>query len=1218
MRHFRLYPQDFLRRRWTSTHPFRPRVSRRRRFAWIVAFLLLSSLIAAYEYIADPQRLRTMAQTYLSSVLGGEVRIGSARLSIFQGLTLQDVRVFTANAAKPDALIFSARNLRLDYDLPALLRGQVQATQIIATQPQIRLVQNLDTKTWNYEHLLRMSRKGGGGKAPSAPPALPEIILREGQIENAQVVDGRYTTLGSLWFEGRLGPGESEGRYTFTVQSRPGDTSHAGPQVTGWFDPADGRAQLALRDFTFGPAIRAMLPEKVRIWCTDHQLAGALTIDQLWVTPRPGGGKSFEVHMRVDGVGLALSPDEWRSAKDNHTVEQIHDSMETLSDLGVGNDSLIGKLTHFADSPPMHLHILSGALRFSDTDGIRIENLVGQLENYPFAIQGVIAGYSAESPFHIELSCPGNSVMRIPSDPKYIRALPVGIQQAYDQFKPVGTCRVVMHIDRSGEGAAVAVVGQVDIIDGRFVFDHFPYPLRQVHGQLLIRHNSETGAEELDIPEIVGRGIAGGPNANSFVRFTGTAGPFNRDCQVHLKISGTNITSEAPVVAAMPPETQSALKIFDAAGHGEYPKFHGNFLCLVERSPKTDFDWDIDTHLDIDRAAGALVAFPYPIDNLAMQLDVHGNHLDITNAHMQRGAASLKLDGRVSWKSDDDHPEKTMTPQLTVSAQNVPIDEDLLNALPAARSTWIRQAGLSGNVDINGRVFPDPAGDVSLDLSIHLHDGQILHSHTFDSLAADARLTDTAVDIPHISARRGNGQLTGAAFMSWAADPPKIRVSLKATNLLMDNSLRDLLPAAGKKMWDQLNPTGTLDADASYQSPNSLKLTVRPRTLRLAPPSVPWPLDHLTGTASYDDGQVNLDNLTAHHGSTMISLSGAGSTGTASNWQLHLRGQNMSIDADFLRKAPKPLADLIHSLNLHGQFDFEFNKLLIHGNSTGDIASSDIDFAVDLAAHSASLDAGIPLTKIHGSCSLAGSLHDGSLYDLLGSCDFDSLEIASRPATDLTFKITKAAGRDAISLSDISGSIADGSLAGQVNFNNDHYTINLVLRDADIPALAPDAEHDIHGQLSASLNIEGDWSDPNTRIGRGDVLVTGQQLYKIPILLGISQITNLSLPLNEPFTEGTARYAVQGQNVVFDSIALKASNMEMTGTGQMDFASKKFDLLFTTNNPKWPKIPLINDFVVAAERQFLQIRVSGTISEPKVSAGILSAVPTTIERVMGK
>ncbi|HEY1687219.1 MAG TPA: hypothetical protein VGG19_20835 [Tepidisphaeraceae bacterium] len=1220
MRRFRLHPQHLLRQRWKSMHPFRPRVTRKRRYTWVAAFLLLSSVIVAYVYVSDPKRLKGMAETYLSSALDADVKIGQARLSIFQGLTLENVRVFTAKQTDPDALIFSARTLRLNYNLSSLLRGQVRATQIIATQPQIRLVQDIDSQKWNYQRLMRSSRKRTTSRpTKAAPPELPEIILRDGEIENAQVHDGHYAPLGTIWFEGRLGP-EPDGKYTFTIQSRPGDTSAVGPQLMGWFDPAEGKAQLALRDLRFGPDMRAMLPEEVRQWCEAHQLSGALTIDNLSIAPRRNGGPpQFDVQMTVDGMNVNISPDQWRNKRENAAVQIIDHNLNTLGELGasIGPDSLIGTLTRFAHAPPLHLHITTGRLHFNDNGGIQIEKLIGDVEGSGFAIDGKISDYSPDSPFDLRFYTPAGSPLNFRANPKYIRSLPVPLQEVYDQFKPVGTCAFDVRVQRSEPDADVTLAGAVKIIDGAFVFDHFPYPLHNLRGDIRIGYDA-AGQQQVNVLDVVGQGIAGSINANTLVHIKGLVGPFNRHCQAHLTIGGNDIASDPAVIAAMPRETQRALKLFDAQGHGEYPKFHGDFLCIVTRTPQTRYHWDVDVKLNVDRATGALVAFPYPVQNLALQLEVHENHLDITNAHMTKGNAHLRIDGRVSWNSHkEDGSGVSMQPVLKVHAENVLIDHDLLAALPKDRSEWIEQAGLGGQVDLNGNVFPNKkTGDIAFDFGVRLHDGELLRTptgaHAIEALTAEGRLTDTSITAPHIIAQRGNAKLAGALAISWANKPPIVHFNCEATDLLLDNQLRAYLTPQARQTWDQVSPAGTLDVQAKYDSPDSIQLTLRPRQLSVTPAAMPWRMDQLTGAIIYNNGIVQLDGVTAQHGKTTLSLSGGGSNG---NWKIHLGGKQLTIDQDFLRVAPKPLASLFHSLDLTGQFDFDFSRLIVNGD--------DFDFAVSLTARSAAMNTDLPITKINGSCDLAGHFQSGQMLDLTGNFDLDSLNIMGRTSSELTFKLKKTADDPMLKLYDLDGTVADGSLGGQMSFNvapgvEDRYTLNLILRDADVTQLDPDPKSGIQGRLSASIDLEGLWSDPSTREGRGDVLVTGDHLYKIPILLGVSQIANLALPLNQPFTQGTAQYAVRGQTVVFDSIDLKASSMEMTGSGQMDFGTKKFDLLFTTNNPNWPKLPIINDLISAAQKELLQIRVTGTIQEPRVSAGLLSAVPTTIERVIGR
>src|SRR5215210_690746 len=87
-------PDRLFDRTWRPGHPFRPKLSRWRRVFMGLALLALCSVIGAYWYVTDSNRVRGRAQEYLSRLIGGNVRIGCATLSIFQGLRLNDVRVY--------------------------------------------------------------------------------------------------------------------------------------------------------------------------------------------------------------------------------------------------------------------------------------------------------------------------------------------------------------------------------------------------------------------------------------------------------------------------------------------------------------------------------------------------------------------------------------------------------------------------------------------------------------------------------------------------------------------------------------------------------------------------------------------------------------------------------------------------------------------------------------------------------------------------------------------------------------------------------------------------------------------------------------------------------------------------------------------------------------------------------------------------------------------
>src|SRR3954468_2980500 len=173
--------EQILERRWRGGHPFRPRISERRRVGMLALFALLCAIIGMYWYVTDSDRVRGMAETYLSKVLGGRVDVGQANLSIFEGLRLDDVRVHVDQNAEDDSVLFSAKTFKVDYNPRALLVGKIEAAQIVAIGPELHLTQDRETGEWNYQRIVRAAKerkKPTTRKATTQPILFPEILLR--------------------------------------------------------------------------------------------------------------------------------------------------------------------------------------------------------------------------------------------------------------------------------------------------------------------------------------------------------------------------------------------------------------------------------------------------------------------------------------------------------------------------------------------------------------------------------------------------------------------------------------------------------------------------------------------------------------------------------------------------------------------------------------------------------------------------------------------------------------------------------------------------------------------------------------------------------------------------------------------------------------------------------------------------------------------------------
>jgi hypothetical protein len=877
----------------------------------------------------------------------------------------------------------------------------------------------------------------------------------------------------------------------------------------------------------------------------------------------------------------------------------------------------------------------------------------------PFKISGRFKGYSPAAEAHIRLASSELHDIEIPAAPRYVNSLPPAVREIYDRFRPRGVCRFWVELDRPVSGARPTVTGEIEIVDGNFIFEKFPYPVRHATGRIIIGKNPLTGEEQLTLDHIRGKGVAEGPNADSTVEINGTIGPFGPDSAVAITIAAQNITSEPAMIAAFPPLTQKALKMFDAPGKGEYPKFSGDFQTNVVRLRQVESHWFIDTDVKLRDATGMLVGFPYLMTGVNGDLKIHDDNVEIINVNMKRGDATMRIDGKVSWPGEfAPRPapgEPLLKPNLRVSAKDVPLDDALLDALPAGRRAWLKKVGAGGKFDLEGTIKQGTgADDLDLDLRIALRDGVLWPmdgGHAVNDLEGGLRLTNQRLTLSDLRGRRGEAEISARGEISWPAESPRVIIRAEAKNLTLDQPLYKILPPPAQDAWNQVRPSGTVDASFNYSgssapgeksastkpgdAPSAFEVVLVPRRLSATPQAVPYRLDDLAGSVTILPERVILKDLSARHGDAKVRFSGigTGTVGEKAAWDFTLGLEDAQIDDDLRKAVPPALADLMKSIQLGGKINVEFSKLRVLSSQPA-VASTlpttrggdkptapEIEFAARMTTADGSLDVGVPMSDVRGVISVDGTSRAGKLSTLKGTVDADSFTLSGRPVTKFHADLMKSAGDDRLTVGRMEAAIARGSMSGQVDYyfpdvGPSHYAVDLKLMNADVRELAGEAENDIRGRLSASLAVEGSYDQPNSRRGRGVVEVGGDKMMKIPLVLGLLQITNLALPIASPFTQASTVYSIDGSKVVFEQIELRSREMLMKGDGSLDFNSKEVKLSFVTDSANWLKLPFIGDILDTARHDLFQVQVRGTLQEPKVSARSFNTLTTTVDKIL--
>lgn len=1212
----------------------RRRRSRLRNLFTSLLLLIFIAVIAGYGYVTDAERVRDLSQRFLTQLSGGNVTVDKAALSIFEGLRLDGIRITIGPDKEP---FFDARTLHISYNPLALLRGRVEADRVLAIEPHWYVVEDVDRKLWNFQLLAQRQEPGPQqpdaqpqSATPDEAPMLPEVIVRNARIDYGQIVHGARSHVGTLALEGQLTP-DPQRFYHFRLQSRGGAGVTAGgifPVAEGWVDTSGGSLGVVLRDVEFVDEIKTIMPAVVRRFWEQHNLAGRMGETRVSYFRKPDGKAGFKVETDLDGVRLSVPPAMWAGPQDLRRVARWRDTFGLIGQPVFGASPFAQILLPTMDPNTLQLDEVDGTFVFTD-EQITISNLVARIENNRFKVTGRLDGYTADAGASIKIESLRTQDVYIPEAPTFIAATPWPVQEIYYRFRPRGTAGFWVQLDRpSGHAKQPTLKGEIEVHDASFVFERFPYPVDHANGTIRFGNDPTTGREMLEIVSIKGRGYTGGPNEHATLELSGRISPLDDTARADIKVTGQNIVSEPRLIDAMPPMTRKSILNFDGGGTGKLPQFGGNFECTVHRAHGRRQPWLVTTLLDIRKANGALRDFPYPMRDVDAQIDVHEDYLEIKRAVMKRDDMTIELSGIIDWTTVDRVTRRPIVqPALTLKATGVPIDSDLMNALPEQKRAWLRRISLKGLLDINGRITAAGKGsdEVVVDLNTTLRKGAARlpgGGATITDLSAVARIGATHATITSLSARRGKARIEGEANIDLSAAEPTATAAVRVTSLDVKDVL-GLLPAESRASMDALHAVGTVDVNVDIAG-GRYRAALKPNTLSLRPDLLPLPMTDAAGEIRIDGNTVTLKNLSAKLAQGTLFANGTIDTADSAA-TLALAGRDIQVTPEIRAAMPPALAKFLAAIELSGKIAFDCPKLEVRqainlsGTTTQPVRTTHFE-NVALWLQKTSMSLGAPVTDATGVIRGSGIVSEEKLRSLTGTIELDELHFAGRPLSKVTATVIKPADRELLQIAKIEGRLADGQVAGQLDTmiapNDSRFGLSLVVRNAHVPDLTGEMEKPIEGRLTASLAMEGDWANAKTRRGRGDVIVEGREMYRVPLLFGVMQIANLTLPIDSPIRQAGVKYTIEGPRLTLEQIDLRSRTAAMQGSGSIDFDTKQVQMTLGVSNEAADAVPIFGDLVRGVSKDLLQVKVRGTLQEPKVQAQAFNMFSTTVDEIV--
>ncbi len=656
--------------------------------------------------------------------------------------------------------------------------------------------------------------------------------------------------------------------------------------------------------------------------------------------------------------------------------------------------------------------------------------------------------------------------------------------------------------------------------------------------------------------------------------------------------------------------------------------------------------WRPEVGIELLDVSFAYDDFPYRLHRGAGRVDFRGNELSLSVLALASGQY-VRLDGKLH------DPTGQRTGWLEIVSQGpVPINDQLLAALDEESREIVADFHPRGAATFRGRLEKtDPQADeFELQCVVGLRNCSMKHKefpYPIESVQGVLEHRNGRWEFRDLQGWKGGAHISCHGDWTPTENGSRLTLHFEAVQVPLDDDLRYALSHEAQQIWTALRPRGVVDqlkVTLGYSTPErrlSLDVqatrwpnqpqTVDRRPLTIIPVWFPYRLDNITGSIVYRDGEIELQNLRADHGSTRLAAGGHVSTSPNGAWRMRLDRvtvDRLHYDRELAEALPEELRRATGRLAITGPLALRGWIEFAGSTRPGVKTTSRWDMACEMVG--GSLDAGVLLENVHGGVRLMGH-HDGDRFASRGRIDIDSLfckgiQIA-RVQGPLYLDNTRvllgawappenapSQGRPsplpqpspprltAQTLGGILHADARCSLTGDGEF-----ALQATLTDADLRTIVRQAtgqNQKLSGKVFGMVRLTGTSHGPHTWRGDGLVRLREADVYELPVMVSLLKVLRLQPPDTTAFTTSNTDFRIQGEHLYFDRIDFTGDAISLWGSGEMDLDRQLKLKLFVQVGRNDHPIPILGDLVGQvfreAGRNLLLIHVQGPLESPEL------------------
>ncbi|GHT21600.1 hypothetical protein FACS189419_02750 [Planctomycetales bacterium] len=575
--------------------------------------------------------------------------------------------------------------------------------------------------------------------------------------------------------------------------------------------------------------------------------------------------------------------------------------------------------------------------------------------------------------------------------------------------------------------------------------------------------------------------------------------------------------------------------------------------------------------------------------------------------------------------------------ETVITAENVPIDDQLIKALPAEPQHLAEALHPLGklNATLLFCIPEKPAGQlVSLPLmkefDIVLNNAAIKFDnfpYPVGNIKGLLQYRNDAWCFSNVTGSNGSA----AVDCSGTVQPALFRLNAIIKDLPVNQQLADAVLDNGKQQLLQslkINGNANINAQIVYHVPEKkldLKFSAIPCAgLSLCPDKFPYPVRNAAGEVIYDNGHVSCRKLTASNGETEIqtALDFQGNVLTLTD--LHIT--QLTFNNELQTALPPALRAVTETLQIKkpvgiaGAIRFE--------NTPQQTLASKFNLALQLYQNT--LQTTFPAQNVSGTVHLTGqsvnneirlngelnvpqlSVHQFPVTNFQGSFSYNGERIQlGVPGSRLNPNVpAKPLTADFFGGKMYSEGIIILGTKEQANARGRDlsYSINSALYGADLSKIAKQldpASQKTSGTLNCTdINIQGVGTNQQNLTASGKIELRDANIYEAPAMMQVLRELGIreSNPNAGMFNSADINFKLFGNQIYFDPALFEGRLFSLFGNGTMQLDTRSLDLMMKTRiGNRKTQIPIISGIIGGVGDQIIQIKISGPVSSPSVS-----------------